>query len=238
MNEQAASVLRKVLTSGTHARIKLLGDSITHGAGGTGFQQNGDFIATKFYRNPDGYCWANLLSGHLAARFDCEVVNNGCCGVTSRFIINHFDELVDEKDDAVLCTIGTNDRTWYREKGPRPETSVYAVEFYERILKMNEKFRAAGKPAIFIANIPASEENEKDTERYWRMFHMSDVNALYAHAAEKCGFPFISLYRLFLDYCEKNDVSVDSLLKDGLHPNDEGHRVMAELLMRELGLED
>lgn len=51
--------------SGTNTKIKLVGDSITHGQGGTGFAQNGEYIASvfgnKYYRNPNGYCWAKII---------------------------------------------------------------------------------------------------------------------------------------------------------------------------------
>ena len=47
----------------------------------------------------------------------------------------------------------------------------------------------------------------------------------------------ISLYDAFTDYCEKEQVTVDSFLADGLHPNDEGHRIIFYLILRELSLD-
>ena len=108
--------------------------------------------------------------------------------------------------------------------------------FYDKLLTLTEKFREIDIPVIFIANIPASEENEQDGVDYWRVIHMNDINALYKKAAEVCHFPFISLYDAFTDYCKKEQIEVDSLLKDGLHPNDEGHKVIFRLLLRELQL--
>ena len=58
MNTKAASVFSKIILSDKKINIKLLGDSITHGVGGTGFVQNGEPIVAGFARNPDGYCWA------------------------------------------------------------------------------------------------------------------------------------------------------------------------------------
>lgn len=91
-------------------RIKLLGDSITHGVGGTGFSQNGEPIVDGFARNPDGYCWANLLRHHLEQSGKYTVVNNACTGTTIEFVISNFDVLVDADDDLILCAIGTNNR--------------------------------------------------------------------------------------------------------------------------------
>jgi lysophospholipase L1-like esterase len=41
---------------------------------------------------------------------------------------------------------------------------------------------------------------------------------------------------LFSEYCEENNVTVDSLLSDGLHPNDKGYKVMFDLLTEALGI--
>ena len=39
-----------------------------------------------------------------------------------------------------------------------------------------------------------------------------------------------------MHYCRQEKLSLDSLLADGLHPNDEGYRVMFRLLLEELGI--
>ena len=65
---------------------------------------------------------------------------------------------------------------------------------------------------------------------------MCDVNDLYLKASFEYGFPFISMYNAFMNYCEMKNITVDSLLKDGLHPNDEGYDVMFKLIMDEIGI--
>ncbi|MBE7043235.1 MAG: SGNH/GDSL hydrolase family protein [Ruminococcaceae bacterium] len=231
---QAATLFHTVLKK--KSRIKLLGDSITHGVGGTGFEQNGEPIVTNFFRNPDGYCWAKQWKEYLEAHYACEVVNNACTGTTIQFILEHFDTLVDEEDDLILCTIGTNNRHQYHDQKPKHTREEHMEEFYQNILALHERFQKANKSAVFMANIPASSENEQDGENYWRLFHMEDVYHLYQKASEVCGFPLIEMYRLFSEYCEQNNVTVDSLLADGLHPTDQGYDVMYQLIMKELEL--
>ena len=85
-----------------------------------------------------------------------------------------------------------------------------------------------------MAGIPASSENEQDGEDYWRLFHMDDVCASYKKAAKELGFPLISMYDLFLDYCDLYKIKADSLLCDGLHPNDTGYEVMFSLIKKAL----
>lgn len=218
------------------ARIKLLGDSITHGVGGTGFCQNGEHIVAEFSRSPEAYCWAKLFAEYMSEKYSVIVVNNACTGTNIEFVINNFDTLVDEADDLVICTIGTNNRHVYMKAGEKPTREVMLSNFSANIAKLREKFLSAGKNFILIANIPASSTNEKDGTDYWRILHMCDINDAYKSAEAEYGFPFISLYDMMSGYCEKNEVSLDSLLGDGLHPNDAGYEVMFELIKSALGV--
>lgn len=241
MNTLVKKTFEKAITSPKTVKIKLLGDSITHGVGGTGFQQNGAHIVGDFYRNPDGYCWAKLFKEHMEQHYNCTVTNNGCTGTNIQFTIEHFDQLVDADDDLIICTIGTNNRAQSMTDLPKHTKQEHMDMVYSNILKLYALFQKAGKDVIFVANIPASAANEQDGVNqdgtgYWRIIHMDDINALYTKAAEECGFPLISMYSAFLAYCEGNGIQFDSLLADGLHPNDEGFAVMFRLLLEELGI--
>ena len=236
MNKEAAGVFSRLILPDHTVRVKLLGDSITHGVGGTGFEQNGEPITAGFARNPDGFCWANLFRDELESRYDCKVVNNACTGTNIEFVLERFDELVDGDDDIVLCTIGTNNRNQYFANGPKTSKREHMERFYRNILALSDRFEKAGKDAVFCANIPASAANERDGENFWRIFHMNDVHDMYLKASLERGFPFVSMYEAFSGYCASTGTALDSLLADGLHPNDEGYRVMFSLMMRELGL--
>jgi lysophospholipase L1-like esterase len=236
MNNCVNEIISRVILSDKKVRIKLLGDSITHGVGGTGFCQNGEHIVTRFSRNPDGFCWAKLFKEYMESHYNCEVVNNACTGTDIQFIRTNFDALVDSDDDIVICTIGTNNRHQYFRIGEKPEKSEYMKRIYSQILGLYGQFKDAGKTVIFIANIPASRNNERDGSDYWRIFNMNDVSDMYLKASVECGFPFISLYNAMSSYCYMRNIPLDSLLADGLHPNDEGYKVMFRLIMNELGL--
>ena len=240
MNKDAAKIFSSVILSERTIRIKLLGDSITHGCGGTGFAQSGEPIVDGYARNPDGYCWANMFKEYMESQYNSIVVNNGCSGTKIEFILEHFEELVDREDDIIICTIGTNNRHQHLDDKPMHTKQEHMELFYQNILKLYEKFKNAGKDVIFVANIPASAENEKDVIResgsYLRLFHMNDVQDVYVKASYVCGFPLICLYTPFLEYCEQKNITVNSLLADGLHPNDAGHDVIFKLLMKELGI--
>lgn len=239
MNRDPMAMLQSALAKEGTRHIKLLGDSITHGVGGTGFAQTGAPIAGKYFRNPDGYCWAKRFKEMMESRFDCVVTNNGCTGTRIEFILNHFDELVESHDDFILCTIGTNNRFKAFSSGERPVKEVYMGEFYANILRLWEKFKAAGKEdkVVFAANIPVSAfKDEEVGETVWRPFSMRELNDMYRRASAECGFAMVSLYERMLDYCAQSGASLDDLLVDGVHPNDRGYDVMYALICDALGL--
>ncbi len=215
--------------------IKLLGDSITHGVGGTGFKQDGEPIVEEFKRNPNGYCWAKSFAELMAERYGATVINNACTGTAIEFVINHFDTLVSESDDLVICTIGTNNRHQYMKTGTKRDRNEMIDTFYSNVLALDAKFRAAGVPVIFVANIPATAENEKDGADYWRILHMKDIADLYKLASAERGFALISLYDAMNEYLRRTGKPLESLLGDGLHPNNDGYDVMLRLLLDALG---
>ncbi len=240
MNTQAARLFSKIILSDKPVRIKLLGDSITHGYGGTGYAQNGENFVTTFRRNKDGYCWARLMAEHLSKQYGCQVVNNGCSGTFTTFIIEHFDTLVDAKDDLIICTIGTNDRAQYQKDGPQPTRQSHMAKIYSNMQTLADKFQAAGKQVIFVANIPAIWETEEGSfgpnQEFWRPVHMHDIHDLWVKLCCERDLPLIDLYTAMTDYCETRGVALNDLLADGLHPNDRGYEVMFRLLMKELGI--
>ena len=236
MNSEIKEVFKNTIFSNKKVRIKLLGDSITHGEGGSGFNQDGEHIIGDYFRNKAGYCWANLFKKHMETQYNCIVENNACTGTKIEFIIDNFETLVSDDDDIVFCAIGTNNRHQCFCDGEKRNKDDYMSEFYNNILTLNTMFKESNKTVVFIANIPASNKNEQDGNDYWRIFHMNDVCDLYKKASEEAGFNFINLYEAFNKYCTDHGISVDSLLADGLHPNDKGHTIIFDLI-RHTGVE-
>lgn len=233
MNQKVRAIFKELLSQDKQVHIKLLGDSITHGVGGTGFAQDGEPIVEEFARNPNGHCWANMFKSYMEEHYNCTVTNNACTGTRIEFILRNFDTLIEEEDDLIICMIGTNNR-----HQPVWDKTVYTPAelmemFYQNIKILYQKFQAAGKTVIFMANIPASEANENAARE---LFSMEDVHKLYAKASLECGFAFVSLYQLFSTYLTERGLKVEEFLADTLHPNDAGYDVMYSLLMKEFGI--
>ena len=233
--KNAKELFKEAIGKKKHITVKLLGDSITHGVGGTGWAMVGEPIVEDFKRSPDSFCWAKLFSDLMKEKYAATVVNNGCSGTTVQFIIEHFDALVSEEDDLVICTIGTNNRHRYKDLGDAPSREEWGKVFYDCVIELNAMLEKKGIPVIFVANLPAAQKNEVDGETFYRILHMDDINAIYKHAAEKAGFALISMYDLVSAFVAKKGILVDDLLVDGLHPSDEGYKVMFSLLCEALG---
>ena len=107
---KADKIFADVLKEKKNPKIKLLGDSITHGVGGSGWEQKGELIVPGWSMSPDSFCWANTFRDHMAKKYGATVVNKACTGTKVEFIIEHFETLVDADDDLIVCMIGTNNR--------------------------------------------------------------------------------------------------------------------------------
>lgn len=223
---QSKNIADLLVSSNKTIKIKLIGDSITHGYGGTGYAQDGEQIITngRWNVNTKGYCWANLLKKDLESRFNCTVTNFGCSGVASPDLVSGITDLIKDDDDVVICQIGTNNRG--DGDIQRFEYLAGDLEFiYQYCQSRNIKFIPMIAP-------PASQKNESAKSQ-----HMEDVAHVISAFAQKHNLDYINNFRNLSEYCELKDIAIDTLLMDGLHPSDRGYELMYRHITRELGLD-
>ena len=251
MNVTTLEMISEMLMSEGTTRIKLLGDSITQGMGATGYvgytvtengknisvrgngpdapnkaanYVEGDFLgedgSRRWYESTSSNGWANKLKRYFESKFDCVVKNYGMSGIDSGNLLGMCSNLVYGDDDVVILMIGTNDRATC-EKGDF-ETNV--TVFVHHMINLNKK-------VVLMASLPASVSNETAQD-----YHMEDVSTILRKIAYSTGVAFISLYDEILDYCDDKDIYVDSLLNDGLHPNDSGYDIMFKIISKNLGV--
>lgn len=229
-----SSIMSRLIMHDSEAeplKVKLIGDSITHGYGGTGYTndaEHGELIMNGYYVNTDGYCWANLFRDYLESKFNCTVKNFGTTGRDADNLVTYFDNLVQD-DDIVICSIGTNDR-------PDKASSAWGgtktnETIYRSLNSIYAQCKAKGIDIIFVSPIPCSVSQEEGKPR-----HAEDIDHIIRKLSEACHMEYVSMYNLFTEYCEATGTDIDTLLKDGLHPNDDGYLVMFHLITKALGL--
>lgn len=209
-------------------RIVTLGDSITQGGGA-----------------PGGYVW--LLQQYLTALNPAqpiEIINAGISGHKATDMQARFQrDVIDKKPDLVTINVGIND-VWHgfmdfkarvrHPKGDLP-AGVPLAQYREKVTAMVKAAKAAGikvvllAPTIIYENL-ASEENLR-LAQYRRA--MSEI-------AKEQGVLFIDLsapFRELITAYQKNAGSgVNLLTTDGVHMNPAGYQLMANTILRGLGV--
>lgn len=236
-----------LIRSGEITKIKVIGDSITHGVGGTGFQVDygdGKVICVidamsgsngvSFKVNTKGECWANSFKKYIETKYPYVTVNCwGTRGMSAHSWLtrghtennvfkNCVEQLITDEDELVICMIGTNDRS----QGANIE------EFNLNMTTIINYILGKGKKLLLMSSLPASLSNENDGTQH---FHMEDVNNSLCNFANNYNLWFVSLYNEVNKYLRNSKTSLNSILGDGLHPNDEGYNLMYELLLENLG---
>lgn len=215
------SISRKIANATTTVNVKLIGDSITAGYGGTGYNLDGETIYGSYKVNTSGTCWANSLKTYLQTNFNCVVQNYGIGGLLSSDIVSHLSELVKATDDIVICMIGNNNRKI---------ADGYNI-LVNDIITIYNYVKNLGKEIIFISSNPCT-----IAEDNLRLFGMDKVDNGIMKATSNLGIEYISIYKLFVEYVEDKGLKFnDLLLSDGDHPNDKGYEVMHYLILKELG---
>ncbi|MFD6509313.1 SGNH/GDSL hydrolase family protein [Bacillus sp. NPDC060175] len=152
-----------------------------------------------------------------------DVINFGISGKNSEFVYKFRDQLIESNDSIVIMQIGTNDRHTFK-------TNAATKGYHREIIKY---IRELGIDVILMSANPVSVENDMDPVRN---FKMDDVDRSVSQVAKETNMDYISNYKGYMDYAVNTGVTIDSLLFDGLHPKDEGYKVMFELIAKGLGL--
>lgn len=225
--------IREIISSITfnkeHSKIKLIGDSITQGVGGTGFEENGDVIVEDWRRNPNGYCWANLFKSYIESKYNATVINNGMKGITSHQIIYYWDDIVDPDDDIIICMIGANDRT----TNDTENVTYSKEELYNRLNTILGKAKNNGSEIIFMVSPLCKISNE--TQEGIK-FHMEDVQAVVNKFCIENNLEYISLFNDSVRFFSETSESMDDYYSDGVHPNDKLYLLMYTWISERLGI--
>ena len=185
------------------------------------------------------------LAGALQARgIKAEVINAGVGGNTTADASVRFQkDVLRHQPDVVVIQFGLNDSAIDLHEGktePRVSKHVYERNLAHFVKTLKGRgirvILMTPNAMLWTAELKsACGKPPYDPEDRWGF---NVLNAEYAESVRRLasahGVPLIDVYQLFLDYDGVEGQRADDLLLDGVHPNDKGHRLIADALTKEV----
>ncbi|HSV09119.1 MAG TPA: GDSL-type esterase/lipase family protein [Hanamia sp.] len=171
------------------------------------------------------------------AGIENKVVNAGIPGShtgylkdNNRFKIPHG---MDRFDTAVLAyhpdwvtiNFGIND-SW-QDGGKKGQSRISFKEYKHNLSFFINGIRQQGGKVILLTPNPIGKKYNGFHERRLKKY----MNAV-RHLAKSKSIPLINTWKIFPEYVSEKHEGIDALLLDGIHPNDLGHKLIAEALSK------
>lgn len=205
------------IINGTYRKIICVGDSITDGYGGTGY--NGS-QSTQISTNTNGYCWCNLFKQFVHDRYGTIVINKGMYGSTSHAQESNISNIMESDTDLYILLTGTNNRNH----------EAYFSRYEESLSRLVTSLKGDGADLLVLSNIPSTKSNDEANPATTQQT---------AEIAEKVCYGkelFMNFYIKYNEYLSNHDINNADTFYDHVHPNDLGYYIMFTVLCNEIGL--
>jgi sialidase-1 len=171
-----------------------------------------------------------------------EIVNSGVGGSTTEHSLKRFkSDVLDHDPELAIIMLGANDAAIDVWKNPPARQPRVAKQRYAENLRHFVKTLKARHVKVVLMAPPPFRWTDKLKQLYGKPpYDVNDPWGFSEKLAEYCdvvravaheeGVPLVDVFKAFQDYDRVGGQSVDDLLLDGMHPNDKGHAVIAELL--------
>jgi lysophospholipase L1-like esterase/predicted neuraminidase len=175
-----------------------------------------------------------------------KIINAGISGNTSEMARKRFEQdVLAHKPQLVILQLGINDAAvdvW--KTPPATEPRVPLGRYRENLEYFVKTLKDGGARVIVMGPNPL-----RWTDLLKKMYGkppydpgnpdgfnglLVRYNEAAAKVAETHEIPFIDLQGAYLRHAQQNKVEVDQLLLDGMHPNDDGHRLAGSLLRAQI----
>lgn len=171
---------------------------------------------------PVGHAWPSLVANALRM----QVINRGIGGDTTLGMLGRFyAQVVAEKPEFVFIMGGTND-LWWGSEIHLLLSNLFSLVFQAR---HNDIVPVIGIPLPVATEKARSSDFSPPWEGYDRM--TEKLNALaqkLSFHAQESEVALVDLHGPFFD--DQSRIRTDLFLPDGLHPNRDGHLVIAQTI--------
>jgi lysophospholipase L1-like esterase len=183
--------------------------------------------------------YASILQEELR---NVRVINAGVPGNTTEMARKRFeDDVLMHQPQIVIIQFGINDAAvdvWKTQPATEPRVSL---ERYEANLRHFVQTLKSKNARVVLMTPNPLRWTPKLKEMYGKPpYQPENVDGFNAPLAPYCeasrrvareeGAELLDIQQAFVAHAQKRGVTVDSLLSDGMHPNDDGHRIEADLL--------
>jgi len=201
-------------------RVLVFGDSITQGF----WDSEGGWVARlrKYYDK-------KKIEDLRSEKEIPDVFNLGISGGSSKTILDRFENETrarkNSEDMAIIICTGVNDSCLLEN-----EKSMTPPDEYERNLrKLALQAKAFTDKVIFVGLVAADESQTMPV--FWRNIYypnkrIKDYESMMAGVAQKGAITFIPVFDEFKKHLDGGE----NILADGLHPNNEGHELIFQLV--------
>lgn len=199
----------------------------------------GDSITQGFWDTEGG--WVARLRKHydvrqledIQNRDEPTIFNLGISGGTSRTIIERFDNETQARQNGeeifIIISTGLNDSC-------REGSDMYRStpeEYEQNMQELTTKAKAYSTKVLFVGLVAGDES--KTTPVFWRdIYYTHERTKMFEEIMQKVAVAndigFIPVFEKF----KKRFENGEDLLADGLHPNNDGHELIFQLVLPEL----
>jgi lysophospholipase L1-like esterase len=188
--------------------------------------------------------YSQVLSDELPRRgVPATIINAGVPGNnTTQALARLQTDVLAHKPDVVIIQFGINDGMIDVWKDPPATVSrVSKHDFEENLHEFVRQIRAGGGKVLLMTPNPLrwvpflrelyGKPPYKLDDPAGLTFILAEYAQIVRDVARAEKVPLVDVYSAFEEYGKQPGHSVDELLPDGVHPNDAGHRIVAEMLM-------
>lgn len=175
-----------------------------------------------------------------------EVINAGIGGNTTEHAKKRFEkDVLTHSPDLVIIQFGNNDTAVDVWKDP-PATSprVSLTDYIKNLSEMIATLKARNAKVILVTPLPTRwteklkgmygkppyDPNDPDGFNFLKKEYIAGLRKV----GKQNRVPIVDLYSAYYRYARKTGRPMDKLFTDGMHPNDQGQRIEADLLLREI----
>lgn len=140
--------------------------------------------------------------------------------------LDRFDTAVMAKNpDWVIISFGIND-SW-QDQGPDSPARISLDKFKQHLSYFIEKIKAVHGTAILMTPNPLGKRFEKYRHQQLKKYRNTCLSIARKHNIEA-----VDAWGIFRRKSRNASNGIDSLLMDGMHPNDSGHTLMADAVLQ------